>query len=173
VPDQKPEIDTVVRDIVKLYRDITARRLPEYERAIGLTSANQEFREKVIEAVSTCMFQHILPGNPRRSQIRKQLLAVGDAARKAHDSLCNLDAALSAPELSELQLLERHWGVLGGIARRFIPNEVSWLRNASSLADIFAKVFIDKGGRPEMGHFASSPMDWQKQLKSAPAKERR
>jgi len=64
-----------------------------------------------------------------------------------------LDAALSAPELSELQLLEQHWGVLGDIARGLIANEVSWLRNASSLADIFAKVFIDKGGRPKMVPF--------------------
>src|SRR5262249_27059643 len=151
VPDQA---DDVVGELSKLFRDITTRRLAEFERVIGLPTANQEFREQAISAVSTCIFTHTLePHATRASQIRKDLLRARDTARKAHDSLCNLDAALSALPEFALQLLEQHWGLSGDIARRFMANEVSWLRAVSSLADLSAKAFVDKGGRPEMRAF--------------------
>jgi hypothetical protein len=150
VPDPKLEPEAVVGDLDKQFRNITARHLPEYERAIGLPSANSEFREKVIDAVSTCMFQHLLnPRGTRPSQIRKHLLAAGGAARQARDSLIRLDVALNGLPESVLQLLEQYWGTTGTIARGFVGNQVSWLRVAASLTELSSKAFIDKGGAPK------------------------
>ena len=149
--DSKPEPKAVVRDLGELLSGIIARHLPEYERVIGLPSGNQEFHEKVVDAVKTCIFRHMLdPRGPRPSQMRKDLLQASDAARKAHDGLCTLNAALDALPESVLHVLERYWGNSGEIARRFIENEVSWLRAAESLTRASAKAFGDKGGRPEM-----------------------
>jgi hypothetical protein len=151
VPPPGPEEQAVVKDFYEQIRGITARHLPEYERIIGLQSANQEFREKVSNAVATCVFQHLGEARPFRPSLRRNdLLRARDAARKAHDSLCSLNAALDALPDYMLQLLEQHWGTLGEVSRRFIDREVSWLRDAMSLTDIFAKAFVDKGGAPEM-----------------------
>jgi hypothetical protein len=153
VPDTEPDPKAVVRDLSDQYRRIVARHLPEYERVIGLATTHHEFRERVIRAVSTCLFQHMLEPLTRPSQIRKDLLQASDAARKAHDNLCRLDTALNElPELV-LRLLGRHWGLSGEIARGFIDNEVSWLRIAASLTDLCAKALAEKGGRPEMHAF--------------------
>jgi hypothetical protein len=150
----EPEAKAVVREFSELFRSITARHLARFEGVIGLANPNPEFREKVMSAVSICAFQHRLePHSIRRSHIRKTLLEAGEAARKADENLCQLDAALNALPEPVLKTLEGGWGPTGEIARRFIDNERSWLRRSAACMDFFAKAFADKGGRPKLRAF--------------------
>jgi hypothetical protein len=138
-------------------REIISRHLPEYERTIGLTTPNHEFRSKVTDAIMACVFTHMLKSDRwRPSDLQRDLAKANKEARSAQNSLRKLSDILSAlPELIRDEFTT-NWGIFGEIAHRSLERQISWLVDLSGLTGIFSKHLktLDRGGAPKMRAFA-------------------
>jgi hypothetical protein len=134
---------------------IISRHLPEYERTIGLTAPNHEFRSKLTDAIMACVFTHI-SDRWRLSDLRRDLAEANKEARSAQNSLRKLSDILGALPQSFRDELATHWGIFGEIAHRSLEREISWLIDVSGLTGIFSKHLkaLDRGGAPKMRAFA-------------------
>jgi hypothetical protein len=134
---------------------IISRHLPEYERTIGLTAPNHEFRSKLTDAIMACVFTHMLTDRWRLSDLRRDLAKANKEARSAQNSLRKLSDILGALPQSFRDELATHWGIFGEIAHRCLEREISWLVNVSGLTGIFSKHLktLDRGGAPKMRSF--------------------
>jgi len=136
---------------------IISRHLPEYERTIGLTAPNHEFRSKLTDAIMACVFTHMLNSDRwRLGDLRRDLAKANKEARSAQNSLRKLSDILGALPQSFRDELATHWGIFGEIAHRSLEREISWLIDVSGLTGIFSKHLkaLDRGGAPKMRAFA-------------------
>jgi hypothetical protein len=137
-------------------RKIISHHLPEYERTIGLTAPNYEFRSKLTDAIIACVVTHILTSyRGRVSDLRGNLAEANKEARSAENSLRKLSDILGDLPQSLRDKLATHWGIFGEIAHRSLEREISWLIDVSVHTDKFSEALktLDRGGRPKMRAF--------------------
>jgi len=135
---------------------IISRHLPEYERTIGLTAPNHEFRSKLTDAIMACVFTHMLNSDRwRLGDLRRDLAKANKEARSAQNSLRKLSDILGAlPQLIRDEFAT-NWGIFGEIAHRSLEREISWLVDVSFLTGTLSKALktLDRGGAPKMRAF--------------------
>ena len=137
-------------------REIIFRHLPEYEKTIGLTAPNHEFRSKLTDAIIACVFTHfLLKHRGRLSDLRGNLAEASKEARSAQNSLRKLSDILGDLPQSLRDELAARWGLFGEIAHRSLERQISWLVKVSVLTDVFSEALKtrDRGGRPKMRAF--------------------
>ena len=148
------------REAVKSFearcQKIISRHLPQYEKTIGLTAPNQEFRSKLTHAIVACAFQHMLMPIPKRpSGWRKELAQASKEARTAQNSLRRLGDILDGLPQTFIDQLATRWGLFGEIARHSLEREISWLQHVSVITGMYAESVktLDRGGAPKMLSF--------------------
>lgn len=143
------------RDINRELRDIISRHLPEYERVIGLTAANPEFRAKLTDAIIECVFTHRLtPYHKRIGHIRRDLAEARKESVAAIESLRRLTEILEGfpQELSDA--FSEHWGTSGEVSRHSLDRQMEWLKLVSLITGFYVEgPKLDKGGAPKMVAF--------------------
>ena len=137
-------------------RKIIAPHLPKYEKTIGLTAPDDQFRSRVTKAIIACVFQHMLmPYLPRASGLSKDLAKASNQAQSAQNSLRRLADILDGLPQELSDQLTTHWGILGEIRYRSLEREISWLEQVSVITSMYAKRLktLDRGGAPKMRAF--------------------
>jgi hypothetical protein len=137
-------------------RQIIAPHLPDYEKTIGLTAPDDQFRWRVTQAIIACVFQHMLtPYLPRASGLSKDLAKARDQAQSAQNSLRRLADILDGLPQTLSDQLTTHWGILGEIRHRSLEREISWLEQVSVIMSMYAERLktLDRGGAPKMRAF--------------------
>jgi hypothetical protein len=117
-----------------------SRHLPQYEKTIGLTAPNREFRSKLTDAIIACAFQHMLtPFLRRPSAWRKDLAQASKEARTAQNSLQKL-----------ADILDNLPHALSDRLSRSMERDISWLNQVSVLTGRLSKALkLDRGGAPK------------------------
>ena len=141
---------------VAKWREIIAPHLPKYEKTIGLTAPDDQFRSRVTKAIIACVFQHMLmPYLPRASGLSKDLAKASNQAQSAQNSLRRLADILDGLPQELSDQLTTHWGILGEIRYRSLEREISWLERVSVITSMYAKRLktLDRGGAPKMRAF--------------------
>jgi hypothetical protein len=140
---------------VAKWREIIAPHLPKYEKTIGLTAPDDQFRSRVTEAIIGCVLQHLLTPLPRASDLSKDFAKASNQAQSAQNSLRRLADILDGLPQALRDQLTTHWGILGEIRHRSLEREISWLEQVSVITSIYAKRLktLDRGGAPKMRAF--------------------
>src|SRR5262245_58070865 len=132
-PQERDEVSDPCNDLI---RDAISWHLPELEELLGLQQPQVQFRNDVLETLSTCICVHTFPPN-RPAHKRKELAPVNKAAASAVRAirLLNLQVRASA---SLYPPIKQRFLQLGNVKENYAP--------LLQLCQAHAKGLTDRGG---------------------------
>jgi hypothetical protein len=120
-------------------------RSHELARTIGLTVLGPQFKQQLIQALVEAVCYHIAPKPTTRKALRKQMLRLDNAAKKAAEAVREVQSALD-----QVDLIYRN-SILQQKPQLAFPLKTAiTLQSLSDLAHLYVRGFTRAGGAPKM-----------------------
>jgi hypothetical protein len=120
-------------------------RSSDFAKAIGLTDSNPQFEQELTQALVAAVWYHLAPKPTSAKELRKQMLRLDNAARKAAEAVREVQSALDqVDQIYRRAILEQKPQLA------FPPKTAITLQSLSDLAHLYVVGSTRSGGAPKM-----------------------